>query len=52
MLTSGGAWLLIGLGPLAVISAVCVLELAVAFLQAYVFTVLICLYIKDAAELH
>lgn len=52
MLTSGGAWILIGLGPLAVISAVCVLELAVAFLQAYVFTVLICLYIKDAAELH
>lgn len=52
MVTAGGAWLLLSMGPLAIISAVCVLELAVAFLQAYVFTVLVCLYIKDAAELH
>ena len=52
MLGSGGIWLVIGLAPIAIISAVSVLELAVAFLQTYVFTVLICLYIKDAAELH
>jgi F0F1-type ATP synthase membrane subunit a len=52
MLNSGGVWLLIGLAPIVIISAVSVLELAVAFLQTYVFTVLICLYIKDAAELH
>lgn len=43
---------MIGFAPVAIISAVSVLELAVAFLQTYVFTVLICLYIKDAAELH
>ena len=28
------------------------LELAVAFLQAYVFGVLLCIYLKDAIELH
>ena len=52
MISSGGAWILIGLIPVVIISAVCVLELAVSFLQTYVFCVLICLYIKDAAELH
>lgn len=52
MLSAGGAWLIIGVVPLCIIAAVSVLELAVAFLQAYVFTVLMCLYIKDAAELH
>jgi F0F1-type ATP synthase membrane subunit a len=28
------------------------LELAVLFLQAYVFAVLLCIYLKDAIELH
>ena len=28
------------------------LEIAVAFIQAYVFTILTCSYIKDAIELH
>jgi ATP synthase subunit 6 len=52
MITTGGVWLIIGVLPIIIISVVSVLELAVAFLQTYVFTVLICLYIRDVTELH
>ena len=38
--------------PATVIIAIYGLELAVAFLQAYVFAVLLCIYLKDAIELH
>lgn len=38
--------------PIVVIVAIYGLELAVAFLQAYVFAVLFCIYLKDAIELH
>ena len=34
------------------ILAVSVLELAIAILQAYVFTVLVCIYLNDALNLH
>ena len=40
-----------GLGafvPIIAISAVYGLELLVAFIQAYVFTILTCVYLKDA----
>jgi ATP synthase subunit 6 len=38
--------------PVGVIVLIYGLELAVAFLQAYVFGVLLCIYLKDAIELH
>ena len=38
--------------PVGVIVVIYGLELAVAFLQAYVFGVLLCIYLKDAIELH
>ncbi len=41
-----------GVVPLAFVVAVTALEILIAFLQAYVFTLLTCLYIKDALELH
>lgn len=41
-----------GLAPLALIVALTGFEVLVACLQAYVFTILTCLYIKDAIELH
>lgn len=41
-----------GILPLAVVVALTGLEILIAFLQAYVFTILTCLYIKDALELH
>ena len=41
-----------GVFPLFAIVALYGLELIVAFLQAYVFTVLTCLYLNDAIHLH
>ena len=41
-----------GILPLAVTSALVLLELLVAGLQAYVFAVLTCLYLRDALHLH
>ncbi len=41
-----------GLAPLAMNVALVGFELLVAFLQAYVFTVLTCLYLNDALHLH
>jgi F-type H+-transporting ATPase subunit a len=41
-----------GVAPMAIIVALFILELLVAFLQAYVFTVLTCLYLHDAIHLH
>lgn len=41
-----------GVLPLALLVALTGLEILIAFLQAYVFTILTCLYIKDALHLH
>ena len=41
-----------GVVPLAFIVALTGLEILIAFLQAYVFTILTCLYINDALHLH
>lgn len=52
MLSSGSALAIAAIIPIIVIVLVFGLELAVAFLQAYVFGVLLCIYLKDAIELH
>lgn len=44
--------LLFGWIPMVFNSALVALELLVACLQAYIFTVLTCVYLKDAVELH
>jgi F-type H+-transporting ATPase subunit a len=41
-----------GIAPLALTVALTGLELGIAFLQAYVFAVLSCLYLNDALHLH
>lgn len=41
-----------GILPLAFVVALTGLELLIAFLQAYVFTILTCFYINDALHLH
>ena len=41
-----------GLAPIAMDVALTAFEFLVAFLQAYVFTVLTCLYLNDAIHLH
>ena len=43
---------IIQLFPMIVIIAITGLELAIAFLQAYVWTTLVCLYLSDAINLH
>jgi len=52
MLSIGGFFLIIQLFPFIVIIAITGLELAIAFLQAYVWTTLSCLYLSDALNLH
>ncbi|EWY41421.1 F0F1 ATP synthase subunit A [Skermanella stibiiresistens SB22] len=48
----GGLGYTIGILPLAINVALVGFEILVAMLQAYVFTILTCLYIRDALELH
>jgi F-type H+-transporting ATPase subunit a len=43
---------LFGFAPLALTVALTGLEFAIAFLQAYVFAVLSCIYLQDAIHLH
>lgn len=59
---AGFSWTMLGVNtflmtalatlPAVVILAIFGLELAVSFLQAYVFVVLLCIYLRDAIELH
>nr|SYZ47127.1 65abb3f6-00ec-468f-b6f2-9cc2d7e5047e [Plasmodiophora brassicae] len=51
MINFGGLWYILAMFPLLIIIAVTVLELGIALLQAYVFTILICLYLNDAINL-
>jgi F-type H+-transporting ATPase subunit a len=48
----GGYYLVPAVAPLALTIGLTGLELAIAFLQAYVFTVLTCIYLHDAIHLH
>jgi len=52
IMTSGILFFILGLIPLAFIIAFSGLELAIAFIQAQVFVVLTCSYIKDGLDLH
>jgi len=52
MITMGGNMVYAAIPLLVVVVAVFFLEIGVGFLQAYVFTILTCIYVKDAIELH
>ena len=52
IMTSSILFFFVGLIPLAFIIAFSGLELAIAFIQAQVFVVLTCSYIKDSLDLH
>src|ERR1700757_2857254 len=52
IMTSGFIFFFLGLLPLAFIIAFSGLELGIAFIQAQVFVVLTCSYIKDGLDLH
>jgi len=51
MLSLGGVWTILHIFPLLLVIAVTGLELGIASLQAYVFTILVCLYLNDAIHL-
>jgi F-type H+-transporting ATPase subunit a len=42
----------IAIAPMLLIVAIMLLELLVAFLQAYVFAILTCIYLNEALHLH
>nr|YP_010620208.1 ATP synthase F1 subunit 6 [Dipterosiphonia australica]WAX04244.1 ATP synthase F1 subunit 6 [Dipterosiphonia australica] len=52
MLISGGLLSILHLIPLGLLFVLVGLELAIAILQAYVFTLLTCIYLNDVLELH
>ncbi len=52
MLSMEGILYLTHLAPFFISFALTSLELGVAILQAYVFTILICIYLNDAINLH
>ena len=49
---AGGLLSVLSIAPLAAIVAVSALEFLIAFLQAYVFAILTCIYLNDAINLH
>lgn len=52
MFSAGNILTIVHIAPLIVIFAIIGLECAIAFLQAYVFTLLLCIYLNDAISLH
>ena len=52
MMLSGGLIFFAHFVPLAILVVVMGLELGVALIQAYVFTILTCIYLNDAINLH
>lgn len=52
ILTSGILMFIVALLPMAIFLALVGLEIAVSFIQAYVFVVLTCVYLRDAIDLH
>lgn len=52
MSSHGGLIFVASFVPLAIVFILTGLELAIAFLQAYVFSVLVCIYLNDAIHLH
>jgi F-type H+-transporting ATPase subunit a len=49
---AGGVLSVISIAPFLLIIAIMMLELLVAFLQAYVFAILTCIYLNEALHLH
>jgi F-type H+-transporting ATPase subunit a len=52
ILTSSILMFFVALVPMAIFLALIGLEIAVSFIQAYVFVVLTCVYLRDAIDLH
>lgn len=48
----GGLFVALGVIPMAFLGGVTILEIGIACLQAYVFTILSCIYLNDAIHMH
>lgn len=52
LMSVGGVYIAVGFAPLMVVFILTGLEFCIAVLQAYVFTILTCIYLKDAIYPH
>lgn len=52
LITTGSVMAILAVLPWVIVTAIMFLELLIAFLQAYVFTILISLYINDVLNMH
>ena len=52
MLTAGGILTVLSIFPMLIVVFITVLEMAVALIQAYVFSILTSIYLNDAVHLH
>ncbi len=50
--SAGGLWVLLGIMPVLFNVVMMLFELLVAGIQAYVFAILACVYLKDSVDLH
>ena len=52
MLLKSNIWLFLFLIPFIIVFIVTAVEIGIAFLQAYVFTILVCIYLHDVLYMH
>lgn len=52
MYSLGPIMVIVSVAPMVLFTALIGLEIAVSFIQAYVFTILTCVYLRDAINLH
>ena len=52
VITLGGISFIFGAFPLAFITALTGLEILVCFIQAFIFSILVCIYLNDAVNMH
>lgn len=52
MITAGGLLTVLSVFPLMIVVFITVLEMAVAVIQAYVFSILTSIYINDSIHIH
>jgi F0F1-type ATP synthase membrane subunit a len=52
MLTAGGLLSVLSIAPFAIVVFITLLEIGVALIQAYVFSILTSIYISEAIHIH
>jgi F0F1-type ATP synthase membrane subunit a len=52
MLTAGGVVTVLSIFPILIVVFITVLEMGVAMIQAYVFSILTAIYLNDAEHIH